>query len=202
MTENVARGGKKAKYDLNTVRGHGFKRLSYTYVVKVISLLVEPQVDGIPVVRQSFFDATVETRVQRQRRLVGLDGRRAGRRDRVVRTETTGAVADTTTGTGAGAARAYRAAGGSAVRGRVSGITVASAAATADFAVAPAATAAVAVAPAPAPGAVPAAFHPRYALRIGGGDRIPVRPQRVVAPRPHGPRYAVLVYVDDALLDR
>lgn len=150
--------------------------------------MVEPRVDALPVVHQSFVhaDAVAETRVERERRPVGLDGRRAGRRGaRVVRTRTGGAAATGAGGAGAEGGAASR----PAVRGRVTGVAAAVVVRAADQ---------VAL----APRTVPAALDPRYALvreSAADADAVPVRP--VVVAGPHGHRYAVLVRVDDALLD-
>lgn len=163
--------------------------------------MIEPQVDGIPVVHQNFVDANAvaETRVQRQWRLIRNDGTVAGgRRVNVVQAHSR--IATTATGSGARAARADRAA---AERGRVPGKAATAAAAARDIAAAAAvgatgAAAAGAVAAAPATGAVPAALDPRYAFQVRG---VSVMRTAVGVTRPHRPRYAVLMHVDDALLD-
>lgn len=166
--------------------------------------MIEPQVDGIPVVHQNFVDANAvaETRVQRQWRLIGndrtVDG---GRRVDVVQAHSR--VPAAATGGGARAAGADRAA---AERGRVPGKAATAAAAARDIATAAAAAAvgatgaaaAGAVAAAPATGAVPAALDPRYAFQVRG---VSVVRTAVGVTRPHRPRYAVLMHIDDALLD-
>jgi len=60
-----------------------------------------------------------------------------------------------------------------------------------------AAAAAGAIATAPASGAVPAALDPWYAVRVRG---VPEH-AAIGVTRPHRPRYAVLMHVDDTLLD-
>lgn len=163
----------------------------------MISLLVEPQADGVsPVVhRRRLVDAlAAETWVQRQRRLVQavhisgrVDGRGAGWQDaRVVRTR-----AGTVAATAPAARNSTGAAGadGAAVRGRVPGIAAGHCVSRT-------------VAPAPAPGAMCAALHTRYALQVGRVRcRRPVLLRAAAVPGPHRPRYAVLVHVDDALFD-
>lgn len=162
--------------------------------------MIELQVDGIPVVHQNFVDANAvaETRVQRQWRLIGNDGTVAGGR-RVDVVQAHSRVATAATGSGARAARADRAA---AERGRVPGKAATAAAAARDFATAAVgatgAAAAGAVAAAPATGAVPAALDPWYAFQVRG---VSVMRTAVGVTRPHRPRYAVLMHVDDALLD-
>lgn len=157
--------------------------------------MVEPQVDGVPVVVQrGLVDAAAETRVERvQRRLQygGPDGPGAGRRGvRVVRTRARavasaadGAAVAAAGGGGAGAAvGAYGAGRRTAVRGRVRGIAAAAhrgrLAAVVVPAVAAAAGAAAGAVPAaaPAPRAVPATPRARYAF--GRAVRGGVRPRR------------------------
>jgi len=158
--------------------------------------LIEPQVHGIPVVHQNFVDANAvaETRVQRQWRLIGNDRTVAGgRRVDVVQTQSCVAAAAAT----GGGARAAGADGATAERRRVPGKAAAVARNLATAVGATGAGAAGAVAAAPATGAVPAALDSRYAIRVRG-----VTVQAAVrVTRPHRPRYAVLMHIDDALLD-
>lgn len=181
--------------------------------------MVEPQIDGIPVVHQSLVDAdTIDVaRVQRQRRAVlqfRVDGPAAAaaaarRRDRVVRTRAgrralaAFAAAARRGATAAAAAGADGASAGTAVRRRVSGVAaargVAAALASADVVNAAAAAAASAT---PATGAVPATLHPGYGSHVGAERRLEVlRRWLVIVAGPHGTRHAELVRVDDALLD-
>lgn len=162
--------------------------------------MIEPQVDGIPVVHQNFVDANAvaETRVQRQWRLIGNDRTVSGGR-RVDVVQAHSGVTTAATGSGARAAGADRAA---AERGRVSGKAATAAAAARDIAAAAVgatgAAAAGAVTAAPATGAVSATLDPRYAFQVCGES---VMRTAVGVTRPHRPRYAVLMHIDDALLD-
>lgn len=194
--------------------------------------MVEPQVDGVPVVVQGgLVDATAETRVERvQRRLQavvrGTDGPGTGKSwVRVVRTTARAvpaavapapyrAAAAAAGGSGAGAAvGAYGAGRRPVVRGRVRRITAAASHVT--VVIVSAAAAAAATAPgavsaaATAPRAVPAAPRVWYALRHRrpcpvhiGVRRRRRRRHRAYVAGPNWPRYAVRAYVDDALLDR